>query len=245
LDLQKSVLKNICSDGDYVSLQGQYVFARSYLERFLFSRQQMDLPVGRLSGGEQSRLRLAQLMLQDASVLILDEPTNDLDVATLEVLGDAIQNFNGAVIIVTHDRYFMDQVASDILSFPRRDNPNKKLENFVGYLQWEEAWFAQDHETEAAMAPAAQIIETKPVVKASRMSFKHKNELEGMEPNILAMEDELTKVQAEASSPEVVSKASRVQELHVKIAKLQADIEIAYARWTELEKMAKGESAGE
>ncbi|MGZ3797905.1 MAG: ABC-F family ATP-binding cassette domain-containing protein, partial [Pseudobdellovibrionaceae bacterium] len=132
LDLQKSVLKNICPDGDYVSLQGQYVFARSYLERFLFSRQQMDLPVARLSGGEQSRLRLAQLMLQDASVLILDEPTNDLDVATLEVLGEAIQNFNGAVIIVTHDRYFMDQVANDILGFPRRDNPKKKLENFVG-----------------------------------------------------------------------------------------------------------------
>ncbi len=238
LDLQKSVLKNICSDGDYVSFQGQYVFARSYLERFLFSRQQMDLPAGRLSGGEQSRLRLAQLMLQDASVLILDEPTNDLDVATLEVLGDAIQNFNGAVIIVTHDRYFMDQVATDILSFPRRDNPRKKLENFVGYLQWEEAWFAQDQEAAAAMT---EVVVAKPMVKAARMSFKHKNELEGMEPKILIMEDELAKAQEEAGSPEVVSRAGRVQELHGKIAKLQTDIEASYARWAELEKMAKGE----
>lgn len=243
LNLEKSVLKNICPDGDYVSLQGQYVFARSYLERFLFSRQQMDLPVSRLSGGEQSRLRLAQLMLQDASVLILDEPTNDLDVATLEVLGEAIQNFNGAVIIVTHDRYFMDQVATDILGFPRHDNPQKKLENFVGYLQWEEAWFAQDHEAAAAMTvPSLEIPEVKPVGKVSRLSFKHKNELEGMEPKILAMEDELVKVQAEATSPEVVSKASRVQELHAKMAQLQSDIETSYARWAELEKMAKGES---
>ncbi|HEY8270729.1 MAG TPA: ABC-F family ATP-binding cassette domain-containing protein [Pseudobdellovibrionaceae bacterium] len=242
LDLEKSVLKNICPEGDYVSLQGQYVFARSYLERFLFSRQQMDLPVSRLSGGEQSRLRLAQLMLQDASVLILDEPTNDLDVPTLEVLGEAIQNFNGAVVIVTHDRYFMDQVATDILGFPRQDNPKKKLENFVGYLQWEEAWFAQDQElAAAAVDPTPQIVEEKPAAKVSRMSFKHKNELEGMEPKILAMEDELAKTQAEAASPEVVSKASRVQELHAKMAELQSEIESSYARWAELEKMAKGE----
>ncbi|MGZ3744058.1 MAG: ABC-F family ATP-binding cassette domain-containing protein [Pseudobdellovibrionaceae bacterium] len=236
LDLQKSVLKNICPDGDYVSLQGQYVFARSYLERFLFSRQQMDLPVARLSGGEQSRLRLAQLMLQDASVLILDEPTNDLDVATLEVLGEAIQNFNGAVIIVTHDRYFMDQVANDILGFPRRDNPKKKLENFVGYLQWEEAWLAQDQES---FTP--QATEEKPAGKSLRMSFKHKNELEGMEPKILAMEEELQKAQTEANLPEVVSEAARLQELHAKMMMLQTDIEACYVRWAELEKMAKGE----
>lgn len=245
LDLTKSVLKNVCSDGDYVSLQGQYVFARSYLERFLFSRQQMDLPVGRLSGGEQSRLRLAQLMLQDASVLILDEPTNDLDVATLEVLGDAIQNFNGAVILVTHDRYFMDQVSTDILSFPRRENPNKKLERFVGYLQWEEAWFAYDQEAEEAAARAAAQAESaannKSGGKTSRLSFKLKNELEGMEPKILKMEEELEQFQAEAGSPEVVSNAKRIQELHVKISKLQTGIEQSYTRWAELEKMAKGE----
>lgn len=243
LDLQKSVLKNICPDGDYVSLQGQYVFARSYLERFLFSRQQMDLPVGRLSGGEQSRLRLAQLMLKDASVLILDEPTNDLDVATLEVLSDAIQNFNGAVIIVTHDRYFMDQVATDILSFPRRSNPVKKLEKFVGYLQWEEAWFAQDAEKEAEVAP--QVLENsgseKSGGKVQRLSFKLKNELEGMETKILGMEDELEKLQQEAGSQEVVSNAKRLQELHMMISQLQSKIEKSYARWAELEKMAKGE----
>jgi len=248
LDLTKSVLKNVCPDGDYVYLQGQYVFARSYLERFLFSRQQMDLPVGRLSGGEQSRLRLAQLMLKDASVLILDEPTNDLDVATLEVLGDAIQNFNGAVILVTHDRYFMDQVSQDILSFPRRENPNKTLERFVGYLQWEEAWFAYDQE--AAEAEAAAIAKAEADAakagaakggKTARLSFKLKNELEGMEAKILKMETDLEKSQAEAGSPEVVSNAKRLQELHSSMAQLQTDIEQSYARWAELEKMAKGE----
>jgi ATP-binding cassette subfamily F protein uup len=239
LDLQQSVLKNICPDGDYVSFQGQYIYARSYLERFLFSRQQMDLPVSRLSGGEQSRLRLAQLMLQEASVLVLDEPTNDLDVATLEVLSDAIKNFNGAVILVTHDRYFMDQVATDILSFPRRDNPNKTLERFVGYLQWEEAWLAQDAKAESVETSKVEI--AKPASKPQRMSFKLKNELEGMEEKILGLEDQLSKAQHESGLPEVVSNASRVQELYSKISKLQTEIETSYARWAELEKMAKGE----
>jgi ATP-binding cassette subfamily F protein uup len=241
LNMEKSVLKNICPDGDYVSFQGQYVFARSYLERFLFSRQQMDLPVGRLSGGEQSRLRIAQLMLQEASVLVLDEPTNDLDVATLEVLSDAIQNFNGAVILVTHDRYFMDQVATDILSFPRKDNPSKKLERFVGYLQWEEAWLAEES-GEAKVAEVPVVAESvKPAAKAQRMSFKLKNELEGMEAKILGMEDELASLTAESASAEIISNATRLQELHMKISKLQTDIETSYARWAELEKIAKGE----
>jgi len=193
-------------------------------------------------------LRLAQLMLKDASVLILDEPTNDLDVATLEVLGDAIQNFNGAVILVTHDRYFMDQVSQDILSFPRRENPNKTLERFVGYLQWEEAWFAYDQE--AAEAEAAAIAKAEADAakagaakggKTARLSFKLKNELEGMEAKILKMETDLEKSQAEAGSPEVVSNAKRLQELHSSMAQLQTDIEQSYARWAELEKMAKGE----
>lgn len=253
LDLNKSVLKNICSDGDYVSLQGQYVFARSYLERFLFSRQQMDLPVSRLSGGEQSRLRLAQLMLEDASVLVLDEPTNDLDVATLEVLSEAIQNFNGAVILVTHDRYFMDQVSTDILSFPRKENPVKRLDKFVGYLQWEEAWTAGE-ESAASAAEAQASVDlaaanaasssdgAKTGGKALRMSFKLKNELEGMEANIQKVEAELTAAQTEAASPETVSNAKRTQELYSQIGQLEKEIERLYARWAELEKIEKGEA---
>lgn len=243
LDLEKNVLKNICPDGDYVSFQGQYIYARSYLERFLFSRQQMDLPVGRLSGGEQSRLRIAQLMLQEASVLVLDEPTNDLDVATLEVLSDAIQNFNGAVILVTHDRYFMDQVATDILSFPRRSHQSKKLQRFVGYLQWEEAWLANEEPEPDVVETAAPSVDAgKSSGKVQRMSFKLKNELEGMEAKILGMEEDLAKAQTESTQPDVISNASRLQELHLKMSKLQNDIDTSYARWAELEKIAKGEA---
>ncbi|MBK9323680.1 MAG: ABC-F family ATP-binding cassette domain-containing protein [Bdellovibrionaceae bacterium] len=237
LDMQKTVLKNVCPDGDYVFFQGQYVFGRSYLERFLFSRQQMDLPVSRLSGGEQSRLRLAQLMLQDASVLVLDEPTNDLDTATLEVLSDAIQNFNGAVILVTHDRYFMDQVATDILGFPRKEGTKKKLERFVGYLQWEEAWFAGESSQEEPSFVKNNDSE-KSTKRPQRMSFKLKNELEGMEAKILELEEELSSSEKMSALPEVVSSPEKVQELYQTINGLRSEIDRLYARWAELEKVA-------
>ncbi|NUN05501.1 MAG: ABC-F family ATP-binding cassette domain-containing protein [Bdellovibrio sp.] len=239
---KESVLKNIVSEGDYVHYQGQYVFARSYLERFLFSRQQMDLPVEKLSGGEQSRLRLAQLMLNEAQVLILDEPTNDLDVATLTVLEESLKDFNGAVILVTHDRYFMDQVASQIMAFHKRPDGNVTMENFAGYLQWEE-WFEEQKELEAA-ALRREADERKAAAKAGgkpgKLSFKEKFELENMEKTILELEEKLGAAQLESGKPEVVSQASRVQELYKVIADIQSQLEKLYARWAELEKKEKG-----
>ncbi|KYG61486.1 ABC transporter ATP-binding protein [Bdellovibrio bacteriovorus] len=236
---QVSVLKNICPEGDYVHYQGQYVFARSYLERFLFNRQQMDLPVEKLSGGEQSRLRLAQLMLNEAQVLILDEPTNDLDVATLTVLEESLKNFNGAVILVTHDRYFMDQVASHILAFHRGADGNTTLENFTGYLQWEE-WFEEQKLLEAEK----QREETKKEAKATKtvkLSFKEKFELENMEATIQDLEKSLENLQAEAAKPEVLSNSGKLQELYAKISDTQGKLDHNYARWAELEKKSQGQ----
>lgn len=238
---QVSVLKNICPDGDYVHYQGQYVFARSYLERFLFNRQQMDLPVEKLSGGEQSRLRLAQLMLNEAQVLILDEPTNDLDVATLTVLEDSLKEFNGAVILVTHDRYFMDQVASQIMAFHKHADGNTTLENFAGYLQWEE-WFEEQKELQAlALKREAEAKkDSKASGKSGKLSFKEKFELENMETTILELEEKLEGLQGESTKSEVVSQASKVQDLFSQISELQSKIEKLYARWAELEKKAQG-----
>jgi ATP-binding cassette subfamily F protein uup len=120
LDFKKSVLKNICPVGDFVHFQGNHVHVRSYLDKFLFSGTKIDLPVGKLSGGEQARLRLAQIMLNKCQVLILDEPTNDLDSDTLDVLENALSEFQGAVILVTHDRYFLDAVSNQILTFAHK-----------------------------------------------------------------------------------------------------------------------------
>nr|BFD67948.1 ABC-F family ATP-binding cassette domain-containing protein [Bdellovibrio sp. HAGR004] len=237
---KESVLKNICPDGDYVHYQGQYVFARSYLERFLFNRQQMDLPVEKLSGGEQSRLRIAQLMLNEAQVLILDEPTNDLDVATLTVLEESLKEFNGAVILVTHDRFFMDQVATDILAFHKQPDGETTMERFAGYLQWEE-WFEEQKELQAQELKKEKKVEKAAAAsKPVKLSFKEKFELENMETTIFDLEAKLSDLQAEAGKPEVVSQASKVQELYAQISALQTKIEGLYARWAELEKKTQG-----
>ena len=238
---KESVLKNICPDGDYVHYQGQYVFARSYLERFLFNRQQMDLPVEKLSGGEQSRLRIAQLMLNEAQVLILDEPTNDLDVATLTVLEESLRDFNGAVILVTHDRFFMDQVASDILAFHKMPDGETTMERFAGYLQWEE-WYEEQKELQAQELKKEKKIEKAAAAsKPVKLSFKEKFELDNMEATIFDLEAKLSDLQAEAGKPEVVSQASKVQELYAQISQLQSKIEVLYARWAELEKKVQGQ----
>lgn len=234
LNPKQSVLKNICPDGDYVHYQGAYVFARSYLERFQFNRQQMDLPVEKLSGGEQARLRIAQLMLNEAQVLVLDEPTNDLDVATLSVLEESLRDFNGAVILVTHDRYFMDQVAKEVIYFHKNEDGNTSLERFAGYLQWEE-WFEELKELENQKKVEAKEEAKAASGKPKKLSFKEKFELENMESTILGLEDRLAAAQTESTLPHIVSDAGKVQGLYTEIATLQAEIERLYARWAELE----------
>lgn len=235
LNPKLSVLKNICPDGDYVHYQGSYVYARSYLERFQFNRQQADLPVEKLSGGEQARLRIAQLMLNEAQVLVLDEPTNDLDVATLSVLEESLREFNGAVILVTHDRYFMDQVAKEIIALHRNPDGNTSMERFAGYLQWEE-WFEGQKELEQQQQKkAAEAAKAGAGKSNKKLSFKEKFELENMEATIHGLEAKLQKAQTESILPEVASNAGRVQELYTEIATLQAEIERLYDRWAELE----------
>jgi len=236
LDPKKSVLRNVCSDGDYVIVQGTAVYAKSYLERFLFSHQQMDLPVEKLSGGEQSRLRIAQIMLKPASVLVLDEPTNDLDLDTLNVLEDALRDFSGAVILVTHDRYFMDQVCNEILAFTRDSKGHPHLEKFADYLQWE-AWALEHQQAQKAAEKKARQ-ENSP--KGKKLSFKEKFELENMEEKILGLESELHQWQAESQKPEVVSSSTKLQELFAKMAERQTLVDGLYARWSELEAKVKG-----
>jgi ATP-binding cassette subfamily F protein uup len=192
----------------------------------------MDLPVEKLSGGEQSRLRIAQLMLEPASVLVLDEPTNDLDLDTLNILEEALKNFPGAVILVTHDRYFMDQVANEIIAFPHAGG---KLERFADYLQWE-SWQEEQNLKEAANQKASRAAAASSGEKLKKLSFKEKFELENIEAKILGLEQSLAELESEAQKPETVSNASKVQDVYEKIGRTQKEIETLYDRWADLEK---------
>lgn len=232
LQLKESVLRNLCPEGDYVHLQGQPVFARSYLSRFHFRPEQMDLPVERLSGGEQSRLLLARMMLQTEQVLILDEPTNDLDVDTLDTLQEALDQFPGAIILVTHDRYFMDQVATELLAFDGQG----KIEKFADYFQWEEWRKQQPSLTASSSQRAAESkkSESKTAGKGKKLTYKEELELQGMEKKIEEAEGELGQLQKELQDPTLTSDYARLAELTEKISTRQTRIDSLYARWEEL-----------
>jgi ATP-binding cassette subfamily F protein uup len=245
LDPEATVADTVCPAGDYVDLHGSRIHVRGYLDRFLFTSEQTTQKVGRLSGGEQSRLLLAQLMLRPAQLLVLDEPTNDLDTATLGVLEDCLTEFAGAVLLVTHDRYFLDQVATSILAFP--PGTGGRLERFASVAQWER-WYTAERaalERRGAVGGGATGSEgdrrgdAGPVAggepkKRAKLSYKEQRELDGMEAAILEAEGVLAALVEESQRSDVVTNDARLIELGAQVAAAQAKVDALYERWAEL-----------
>ncbi len=238
------VIKIVAPEGDYVHLQGNPVYARSYLSRFHFNNFQMDMPVSKLSGGEQSRLLLAKLMLTSAHVLILDEPTNDLDVETLDTLSECLNDFPGALILVSHDRFFLDQNTTELWAFT--ENPKGEIIKFADYYQWESWYRNEGIEAKkagiAAAEAAAKAAANAPVKSGSsnkKLSNKEATEYENIEKNIAVKEAELTKVQADLDKSENQVNHVKLQELSSMSASLEAEIAKMYSRWQELEAKVK------
>ncbi len=237
LDPNLSILKTLCPRGDFVDYRGTQVHIKSYLDRFLFGPEQMQMAVGKISGGEQSRILIAKLMLQKANVLVLDEPTNDLDIATLDVLQGVLQDFNGAVLLVTHDRYFLDQVASQILAFGEDDKGKKQITSFTGLEQWE-TWNdlqTKKKDREETHLKGSQNKYT--AIRKRKLSFKETHELQNIEPNIKIAEDKMATLTALSTQPETLRNRLRLTELSNEMAKTQAEIDRLYALWGELEKL--------
>jgi ATP-binding cassette subfamily F protein uup len=233
LDPDVPLRRWLCPHGEHVIYRGKPVHVNGYLDRFLFRKEQYEMPVGRLSGGEQSRLLIARLMLREANLLVLDEPTNDLDAETLDVLEGCLLEFDGAILLVTHDRYFLDQVATQILAFP--EDGSGTLVGFAGVDQWK-AWRDERHSPRKketapreATAPSAS--------RKRKLSYHEERELQSMEKNIQDAEAALEKLQAEAQSPAHASNAAKLTELYAAVAEAQAKVDALYARWAELEAM--------
>ncbi|HEY4395421.1 MAG TPA: ABC-F family ATP-binding cassette domain-containing protein [Polyangia bacterium] len=243
LDPARTLAQTICPDGDHVTYRGARVHVRGYLERFLFEHEQMNTPVGRLSGGEQSRLLLAILMLRAAQILVLDEPTNDLDLATLAVLEEALTGFDGAVLLVTHDRYFLDQVATTILAF---DTTAATVVPFASLAQWE-GWRAERlaaaRQALAARAPDAPA-ETKPAAPPRRkLGYQDQREYDAIEATLARAEAELREAIADSERPEHAADAARLIELLALCEARRAEVDRLYARWAELEAKREGTPA--
>ncbi len=240
LDPAQTVSQSVCPVGDHVDLDGQRIHVRGYLDRFLFSKDQADIEVGRLSGGEQSRLLIARLMLRPANLLVLDEPTNDLDTATLAVLEEALTTFPGAILLVTHDRYFLDQVATQILAFPREGARGAPLERFSGVAQWERFDAEQTAAARERARSAAATTGAAGVPRKKKLGYKDQREYDGMEAAIQRAEARMADLVGQSVDPASASDGQRLMQLGHEIAAAQGDVDALYARWAELEARAGG-----
>ena len=225
--------------GDSVHYQGKNVHVVTWAKRFLFMPDQLDMPVQRLSGGEKARIVLANLMLQPADVMLLDEPTNDLDILSLEVLEQRIQEFPGAVVIVSHDRYLMDRVCHRML-FLDPDSPPAFYKNFNQILSAVARQRAgsekstPDDSAAAGSKPAA--VSQSPPGTGMAFSFKDKYELEHMEDTILQAEDRVAELTARVQDPDIMGHPDQLADICRDLEKAETRVQALYARWEELEK---------
>ena len=238
LDPARTLRKTLSPDGDAVIHQGRSVHVAGWAKRFLFEPDQLDQPVGRLSGGEQARVLIARLMLEPADVLLLDEPTNDLDIPTLEVLEESLLEFPGALVLVTHDRYLLDRVSTRILSLDGRGGARL----FADYPQWEaeqeRAAFAAAEAARRAKRPARTSAPAASRAPA-KLSYKEKQEWERMEAAILTAEADVEAANAKAHDPAIATDAVSLRSALESLHAAQSQVERLYHRWAELEEKQK------
>ncbi|MEI7534662.1 MAG: ABC-F family ATP-binding cassette domain-containing protein [Verrucomicrobiae bacterium] len=249
LNEERTVLDE-CSDGtEFVIWGDSKISVRSYLKRFLFADDRILTQVKKLSGGERSRLLLAKILKCGGNFLILDEPTNDLDLPTLRVLEEALTAFPGVVCVVSHDRYFLNRVCTDILAFEGDGKIHHSVGDYDYYLE-------KKKKAEAAAArQSAAILATNKNTAANsadkkggrpqgpkKLSFKEARELEGMEAQIHALEAEVARIEGLFADPEFFRKhAAQVNQLTAELDAAKEKVPLLYARWEELEAIRVGE----
>ncbi len=236
LNDEKTVVEDIGEGNEFVLFGGRKLSVWTYLKRFLFQDEEIKTQVGRLSGGERNRLVLAKLLKQGGNFLLLDEPTNDLDLATLRVLEEALMDFAGCVAVVSHDRYFLNRVCTDILAFEGDGRVTLQPGNYSYYVQKRQE--AAEQARLAAGGPEPQRTATEPAAPRNnnRLKWKEQKELEGMEDAIGQAEARVAELEAVFSDPDFHAKyGPRSQELVAELDAARAEVERLYERWAELE----------
>jgi ATP-binding cassette subfamily F protein uup len=239
LDQQATLRRSLAPAGDAVVYQDRSIHVISWAKRFLFKPEQLDLPVSRLSGGEQARLLIARLMLEPADLLILDEPTNDLDIPTLDVLEDSLLEFTGALVLVTHDRWLLDRVSTRLLAL----DGTGRIESFADYAQWKAAQ-TRSAGNARRPAPTSAVNAVKASPKRKGLSYREQQEWEKIEEQILKAEEIVAACQTAANDPAIASSAEVLHERYSALRAAQTEVDRLYARWTELdEKRAQAEKS--
>jgi ABC transport system ATP-binding/permease protein len=227
LDPDLTLRQALSPNSDSVVYQDRPIHVASWAARFLFSSEQLNQPVSRLSGGERARVLIANLMLEPADVLLLDEPTNDLDIPTLEILEESLLEFRGALVLVTHDRYLLDRVSTLVLGL----DGTGATERFADYSQWE-SW---QTERKKSKPKSATIAKTAPAVAKKKLSYLDSREFSTIEGRIAEAERTLTAARALLEDPQVARDPKRLADGYREMEQAQSALDALYARWVELE----------
>ncbi len=236
LDPDITLLRALAPDSDAVIYQERVIHVAAWAERFLFSAENLNQRVDRLSGGERARVLIAQLMLQPADVLLLDEPTNDLDIPTLEILEESLLEYSGAVVLVTHDRFMLDRVSTVVLGL----DGGGSAERFADYSQWE-AWqrtqlsLATTKSVNGHRGPRPARGEVPRAVAKKKLSYAEAREFAAMESRIHEAEQILHAKRAALEDPAITSDRISLQNACTQLDEAQKSVDTLYARWVELE----------
>lgn len=231
IDTSLTLRRALAPEGDSVVHNGRVVHVASWASRFLFTGEQLNQPVERLSGGERARVLIARLMLQPADLLLMDEPTNDLDIPTLEILEESLLEYPGALVLVTHDRYMLNRVSTSVLGL----DGTGRAQQFADFGQWED-WMQLPPEPEAeSVALVAAPVADAPKKK---MSYKDQREWDGLELLIAAAEARTAAAELALANPVISIDAASLQAALTEQADAQAASAVLYARWEALAEKA-------
>ncbi len=233
LDEEKTVWDEVSDGSEAVKLGEETITLRGYLRRFLFSEDRINTRISQLSGGERSRVLLAKILKRGGNVLMLDEPTNDLDLGTLRLLEEALVAFGGCVLVVSHDRYFLNRVCTSILAFEEDGSVRYHVGNYDRYLEMRAtpATGTPGAKTNQSPATAAQ--------KPRKLKYKEARELETIEADILTAENEAARLETAFADPDLFLRPKEEwTALETKLAGARQRVVLLYKRWEELEKLA-------
>ena len=230
LNKSETLRRALSPTGDTIMHQGNSMHVSGWAKQFLFRSEQLDLLVGDLSGGEQARVLIARLMLEPADVLILDEPTNDLDIPTLEVLEESLSEFSGALVLVTHDRYLLDRLSTSLLALDGRGGATA----YIDLAQWEQAPKPSNAvKAISSTKPARPKSPSRPSSK--RLTWNEQQEWSGMESAIATAEKKVSDYESQLADPAVVADHRRMHTICADLAAARSQVDTLYARWEELE----------
>jgi len=231
---EKSILDFVSDGAVYWEIAKRRIYIPAYLERFLFDRDSVSMPMGNLSGGERNRLHLAKKLLRGGNFLVLDEPTNDLDLYALRVLEETIEAFDGCALIVSHDRYFLNRICTHMLVFEPDGVVNLIVGNYDDYLLYRERMEQEEREKRLQTTPTPS--KAPALDKPRRLTWKEKDELGRMEETILEAENEVAELEAALLSPGFYEQAhTEVRATLGALDAARANVAALYQRWEELE----------